>query len=87
MDANQSPDVESTLTDRAPDARALAPLPPGLDSPRAKLVLLYLRAVARADVEHLARALQVKYLDLFPVLRRLEADGYVRRRGSTYRPA
>ncbi|MFC6904214.1 MarR family transcriptional regulator [Halalkalicoccus tibetensis] len=52
-------------------------LPEELSSSTAKLVYLYLRTAGDATPDQLQSALGVKKLTLFPVLHRLETEGFI----------
>jgi DNA-binding MarR family transcriptional regulator len=55
-----------------------------LESPRAKLVYLYLINVGKATVSDIADALDLRQLTLFGVLDTLAERGYVDRDGDAY---
>ncbi|MFC6823550.1 TrmB family transcriptional regulator [Halopelagius fulvigenes] len=59
-------------------------LPSDLQSPRAKLVYLYLRQMEEGTVEHLRTALGMKTITLYPVLGTLVEKGHVRSDGDRY---
>jgi DNA-binding MarR family transcriptional regulator len=58
-------------------------VPRGLESPRAKLVYVYLEREREASVDSLADALDLKKIDLLTVLSTLESAGVVERDGVT----
>ncbi|SDR01523.1 TrmB family transcriptional regulator [Halopelagius longus] len=59
-------------------------LPSDLQSPRAKLVYLYLRQTEEESLEHLRTALDMKTITLYPVLGSLVEKGHVRSDGDRY---
>ena len=59
-------------------------LPSGIESPRAKLVYLYLWTVPDATIEELASGLDVTKISLYGVLRALDERGFVERHGDRY---
>jgi predicted transcriptional regulator len=73
--------------DDTPDSEGTTPgaCPPQLESPRTKLVYLYLSAVGEADLETLHERLHVDRLNLYPVLGLLVDRGLVEREGTNYR--
>lgn len=83
MQSTQSPD-ESRGTVAGSDRPGVAPLPDGVTSPRAKLVLLFLRVEVEARAEEIARTLGLTRLSLYPVLDALVAAGHVERLGDAY---
>jgi DNA-binding MarR family transcriptional regulator len=58
-----------------------------LESPRAKLVYLYLVNVGKATVSDIAEALDLRQLTLFGVLDTLAERGYVSRDDNAYVPS
>lgn len=62
-------------------------LPEELESPRAKLVFLYLSTRGEASVEVLQDALDLEKITLFSILKTLDKRGLVRKESDTYRPA
>jgi len=58
-------------------------LPTELESPRAKLVYLYLSNAGEATVDEVQSALNLRKMTLFGVLDTLAARGFVDRRGDT----
>ncbi len=66
-------------------ARAAAPtLPPELQSPRAKLVYLYLTTNGDATVSEMGESLGMKKLSLYSILKTLRKEGLVACEGDTY---
>ena len=66
-------------------ARTAAPaLPPELQSPRAKLVYLYLTTNGDATVSEMGDRLGMKKLSLYSILKTLRKEGMVDCRGDTY---
>lgn len=59
-------------------------IPDGIESPRTKLVYLYLSVMGAATIDRLQVDLGVNRLTLFPVLRTLVNRGYVESVGHTY---
>jgi predicted transcriptional regulator len=59
-------------------------VPDSIDSPQAKLVLLYLNVTAGATVDELHERLDLPRLSLFPVLDTLQSHELVSRKGETY---
>lgn len=60
-------------------------LPPELQSPRAKLVYLYLRTNERATVGEMATSLGMKKISLYSILKTLRKREFVQQRGEEYR--
>ena len=68
-------------------ARTAAPaLPPELQSPRAKLVYLYLTTNGDATVSEMGDSLGMKKLSLYSILKTLRKEGMVDCDGDTYAP-
>ncbi|PAU82705.1 TrmB family transcriptional regulator [Halorubrum salipaludis] len=66
-------------------ARTAAPaLPPELQSPRAKLVYLYLTTKGDATVSEMGDSLGMKKLSLYSILKTLRKEGMVDCDGDTY---
>ncbi|KDS90674.1 TrmB family transcriptional regulator [Halorubrum saccharovorum] len=66
-------------------ARTAAPaLPPELQSPRAKLVYLYLTTNGDATVSEMGDSLGMKKLSLYSILKTLRKEGMVDCEGDTY---
>ncbi|WP_128904991.1 helix-turn-helix domain-containing protein [Halorubrum amylolyticum] len=66
-------------------ARTAAPaLPPELQSPRAKLVYLYLTTNGNATVSEMGDSLGMKKLSLYSILKTLRKEGMVDCDGDTY---
>ncbi|WP_049908944.1 TrmB family transcriptional regulator [Halorubrum saccharovorum] len=66
-------------------ARTAAPaLPPELQSPRAKLVYLYLTTNGHATVSEMGDSLGMKKLSLYSILKTLRKEGMVDCDGDTY---
>jgi DNA-binding MarR family transcriptional regulator len=61
-------------------------LPQELDSPRAKLVFLYLSTRGEATIEALQDALHLEKITLYSILKTLDKRGLVRKEAGTYRP-
>lgn len=61
-------------------------LPTELQSPRSKLVYLYLSACGGATLTELQRCLSMRKLTLYSVLRTLRERGFVGRNGDGYVP-
>ena len=59
-------------------------LPTALDSPRTKLVYLYLSTAEAGTVEEVRDALGMELISLYPVLSTLTSEGLVRKDGSHY---
>lgn len=69
-------------------ARPRSPsIPDGIESPRAKLVYLYLSATGRGTVDELADDLGMPKMALFSMLGTLTGRDLVERDGETYRLA
>jgi len=64
-----------------------ATLPRELESPRAKLVYLFLSARGGATIESLADGLHLEKITLFSILDTLSKRDLVRKDADTYRPA
>lgn len=62
----------------------IASVPPSLDSAQAKLVYFYLTVADGATVDDLNRTLSMKKIDALSVLRTLEGEGLVDKRGTAY---
>jgi DNA-binding MarR family transcriptional regulator len=62
-------------------------LPGDLDSPRAKLVYLYLSTVGEASVRDLTDHLDIKRMTAYSILSTLSSRGFVTREGETYAAA
>jgi len=71
-------------TKRAPTANSL--LPSELQSPRAKLVYLYLTTNGDATVSEMGESLNMKKLSLYSILKTLRKEGLVACEGDTYAP-
>lgn len=66
-------------------ARPAAPaLPPELQSPRAKLVYLYLTTKGTATVSEMGESLGMKKISLYSILKTLKREGMVDCDGDTY---
>ena len=65
-------------------AERLAPIPEEIESPRAKLVYLWLEAADGATVDDLGTALAMKKIDILSVLNSLSSAGLVERDGDEY---
>jgi DNA-binding MarR family transcriptional regulator len=66
-------------------ARTAAPaLPPELQSPRAKLVYLYLTTNGDATVSEMGESLGMKKISLYSILKTLKREGMVDCDGDTY---
>lgn len=80
--------VESNRSDKMLEtqtARTAAPaLPPELQSPRAKLVYLYLTTNGDATVSEMGDSLGMKKLSLYSILKTLRKEGMVDCDGDTY---
>ena len=59
-------------------------LPPEVESPRAKLVYLYLDVAGEATIDDLSRDLGLKKLTLYGVLRSLEERDAITKRHDRY---
>jgi Mn-dependent DtxR family transcriptional regulator len=69
------------------ETRTAAPaLPPELQSPRAKLVYLYLTTNGDATVSEMGESLGMKKLSLYSILKTLKREGMVDCDGDTYAP-
>ncbi len=75
---------EMLQTETAPAARSL---PPELQSPRAKLVYLYLTTNGEATIGELADDLGMKKISLYGVLKTLRKQDLVAAENDTYTPA
>ena len=64
-----------------------ASLPRELESPRAKLVYLYLTSRGGATIESLQAGLDLEKITLFSILDTLSSRGLIRKDADTYRPA
>ena len=72
----------------AETAYAAAPaLPPELQSPRAKLVYLYLTTNGHATVSEMGDSLGMKKMSLYSILKTLRKQDLVARDGDAYTPA
>ncbi|SNR54725.1 Sugar-specific transcriptional regulator TrmB [Halorubrum vacuolatum] len=71
---------------RMETAPATRPLPPELQSPRAKLVYLYLTTNGEATVGELADDLGMKKIALYGVLKTLRQQNLVDAEKETYTP-
>jgi transcription initiation factor IIE alpha subunit len=66
-------------------ARTAAPaLPPELQSPRAKLVYLFLTTKGAATVTEMGESLGMKKISLYSILKTLKREGIVDCDGETY---
>jgi len=63
--------------------RSTAALPTELESPRAKLVYLYLADAGETTVDDVQTSLGLRKMTLFGVLDTLTSRGFVERRGET----
>ena len=59
-------------------------LPPRINSPRGKLVYLYLHCYGESTLQQLEHRLQMKKISLFAVCGKLEDAGLIGRRGDRY---
>lgn len=64
-----------------------ASLPRELESPRAKLVYLFLSTRGGATIESLQDALDLEKITLFSILETLSRRDLIRKDADTYRPA
>ncbi len=62
-------------------------LPPELQSPRAKLVYLYLTTNRRATVGEMAESLGMKKISLYGILKTLRNEEFIQQQGEEYRLA
>lgn len=62
-------------------------LPRELDSPRAKLVYLFLSTRGGATIEMLEEGLHLEKITLFSILETLSRRDLIRKDSNTYRPA
>ena len=67
--------------------KGTATLPDDIESPRAKLVYLYLATGGEATLDDLQDGLGLKQITLYSVLGTLRERGLVRFEGNTYTPA
>ncbi|MFC6771849.1 TrmB family transcriptional regulator [Halorubrum pallidum] len=65
-------------------ARAASALPTDLQSPRAKLVYLYLTTNGDATISEMGDSLGMKKLSLYSILKTLRQEGMVDCEGDTY---
>ncbi|MFB6126486.1 MAG: TrmB family transcriptional regulator [Halolamina sp.] len=65
-------------------AERTATVPEGLDSPRAKLVYLYLSANGASTVGELQDGLGMKKISLFSILKTLRKESHVGQTGDRY---
>ena len=72
-------------TETAPAAAQT--LPPELQSPRAKLVYLYLTTNGHATVSEMGDSLGMKKMSLYSILKTLRKQDMVARDGDAYTPA
>lgn len=70
-------------TQQAIQQSTAASLPSELESPRAKLVYLYLSDAGEVAVDDVQSALDLRKMTLFGVLDTLDSQGFVERRGDT----
>jgi len=59
-------------------------LPGDLDSPRAKLVYLYLSTVGEASIRDLTEELDIKRMTAYSILSTLASEGFVTQEGERY---
>lgn len=78
--------VELLRVDMSTQERAAAVVPSAVESPRAKLVYLYLDRAGGATADGLANALSLPKLSVYGVLGTLERRDLVERREGRYRP-
>jgi predicted transcriptional regulator len=64
--------------------RSIEPISSVLESPRTKLVYLYLTMAGEGTVDDVHDALGIKLISLYPVLETLIDNGLVQRDGSRY---
>lgn len=77
--------VELDASDKMIETRTAAPaLPPELQSPRAKLVYLYLTTNGDATVSEMGDSLGMKKISLYSILKTLKREGMVDSDGDTY---
>ena len=76
--------AHSTVASNRTVERTTEPIPTTLESPRAKLVYLYLAMAREETVENMHNALGIKLISLYPVLETLIEKGLVQRDGSRY---
>lgn len=76
-------DADTALADANADRRVV-PLPDDLQSPRTKLVYLYLRTAAGGSMAELKRSLGMQALALYPILETLVDEGLVERVDDEY---
>ncbi|WP_280536868.1 helix-turn-helix domain-containing protein [Halopenitus sp. POP-27] len=62
-------------------------LPTELQSPRAKLVYLYLTTNRRATVSEMAESLGMKKISLYGILKTLRNEEFIQQQGEEYRLA
>jgi len=75
-----------SLTTQQSDRR-VDPLPDGLESPRAKLVYLYLEIAGGSTIDDVQETLGVPKITLLSVLDALAGRGLVERDGDAFVPA
>lgn len=78
-----TPDADTALAEASADPRVVS-LPDTLQSPRTKLVYLYLRTAAGAKTAELKRSLGMQALALYPILETLVDEGLVERVDDEY---
>jgi len=76
--------ASSKMLQTEPAPTAAPSLPPELQSPRAKLVYLYLTTNDHATVSEMGDSLGMKKLSLYGVLKTLRKQGMVARNGDAY---
>ena len=77
--------VEPDASNKMIETRTAAPaLPPELQSPRAKLVYLYLTTNGDATVSEMGDSLGMKKISLYSILKTLKREGMVDCDGDTY---
>lgn len=67
-----------------PTADENVTVPRELDSPRSKLVYLFLTVEGEATIDELTNSLGVKKISLYPTLNRLAQNGFIHQTGETY---
>jgi DNA-binding MarR family transcriptional regulator len=67
-----------------PSVDGLATVPDGIESPRAKLVYVYLNVTDGATTDELCENLSITRLTLYPILESLKDREYVEREAERY---
>jgi hypothetical protein len=74
-------------TQQALKSKSVETIPSELDSPRAKLVYLYLSVTGETSIDDLQTALDMQKITLFGILDTLTSEGFAEKNGDRVTPA